>query len=147
MSIHIRQAGLEDIRSLHKLVAELASHLGESDHLTSTIEQFEQDFRDGFFHAIVADNGTEIVGMALYCFVYSTWKGRMIYLEDFVISKRHRRLGIGQQLWDALLEKGRERQCTILKWQVVADDKPAMRFYQKQDPVFEDQWLNGKVML
>jgi hypothetical protein len=35
----------------------------------------------------------------------------------------------------------------MLKWQVVAEDEGAMRFYRKQDPVFEDQWLNGKVML
>jgi GNAT superfamily N-acetyltransferase len=147
MSIQIRQATLNDIPALHSLVAELASHLGEADHFTSTVDRFEKDFQDNFFHAIVADNGEEIVGMALYCFVYSTWKGRMIYLEDFVISKRHRRQGIGQLLWDALLQRGRDRDCAMLKWQVVADDAAAMRFYNKQNPVFEDQWLNGKVML
>lgn len=147
MSIQIRQATVDDIPALHGLVAELANHLGEERHFEATVETFKKDFQDGFFHAIVAENEVEVVGMALYCFVYSTWKGRMIYLEDFVISKRYRRLGIGQQLWDELLERGRGNDCTILKWQVVADDAAAMRFYRKQNPVFEDQWLNGKVML
>lgn len=147
MPVTIRQATVSDIPAIHDLVAELAVHLGEADHFTSPIEQLEQDFKDGFFHAILADRAGEVAGMALYCYVYSTWKGRMIYLEDFVISKRHRRQGIGQQLWDALKEQGRKRNCAMLKWQVVGEDEGAMRFYRKQDPIFEDQWLNGKVEL
>lgn len=147
MSIQIRQATAADIPALHALVAELAGHLGDADDFKATIVQFEKDFNEGFFDALVADEDGEVAGMALYCLLYSTWNGRMIYLEDFVISKRHRRKGIGQLLWDALKEHGREHGCKILKWQVVADDEAAMRFYRKQDPVFEDQWLNGKVML
>ena len=147
MSVTIRQATAADIPAIAELVAELATHLGEADHFTSPVEQLGQDFHDGFFHAILAERNGEVAGMALYCFVYSTWKGRMIYLEDFVISRRHRRQGIGQQLWDVLKERGRQRNCAMLKWQVVAEDEGAMRFYRKQDPVFEDQWLNGKVML
>ena len=147
----IRKAALEINRypdaSCFELTRKLAGHLGEREDFTSPIEQFEKDFKDGFFSALVADDGTEVAGMALYCLMYSTWKGRMIYLEDFVIGKRHRRKGIGQLLWDALKEKGRDHDCKLLKWQVVADDEVAMRFYRKQDPVFEDQWLNGKVML
>ena len=145
--ISVRQATQADVPALHGLVQELAEHLGEGEHFKSELAQFERDFADGFFHALVADNGKEVVGMTLYCYVYSTWKGRVIYLEDFVISKRHRRLGIGQLLWDALLEKGRERDCSMLKWQVVAEDEAAMRFYRKQTDTFEGQWLNGKVML
>jgi|AntRauTorckE5430_2_1112549.scaffolds.fasta_scaffold05586_2 GNAT superfamily N-acetyltransferase len=147
MSIQIREATAADIPVLHSLVAELADHLGDKTDFTSPIEQFEKDFNDGFFDALVADDDGEIAGMALYCLLYSTWNGRMIYLEDFVISKRHRRKGIGQLLWDALKETGREHDCKLLKWQVVAEDEGAMRFYRRQDPVFEDQWLNGKVML
>lgn len=145
--IRVRQATREDLPALHGLVRELAEHLGEEEHFDSGLKQFKRDFADGFFHALVADNGREVVGMALYCYVYSTWKGRVIYLEDFVIGKRHRRLGIGQLLWDALMEKGRERGCSMLKWQVVERDEAAMRFYRKQTDIFEGQWLNGKVML
>jgi len=147
MSIKIREATAKDIPAPHALVGELAGHLGDADDFTSPIEQFTKDFNDGYFDALVADEEGEVAGMALYCLLYSTWNGRMIYLEDFVISQHHRRKGIGQLLWDALKEHGRSHDCKILKWQVVADDEAAMRFYRRQDPVFEDQWLNGKVML
>ena len=147
MSIQIRLATAADIPALHALVGELAGHLGDKDDFTATIERFEKDFNKGYFDALVADEEGEVAGMALYCLLYSTWNGRMSYLEDFVSSQRHRRKGIGQLLWDALKEHGRALDCKILKWQVVADDEAAMRFYRKQDPVFEDQWLNGKVML
>jgi len=147
MSIQIREATAADIPALHGLVAELAGHLGDESDFTSPIDQFKKDYNDGYFDALVAEEDGQIAGMALYCLLYSTWNGRMIYLEDFVISRQHRRKGIGQLLWDALKDHGRSHDCKILKWQVVAEDEGAMRFYRKQDPVFEDQWLNGKVML
>ena len=147
VSVSIRQATPADLPELHRLVAELADHLGESADFETTLPQFTQDFHDGFFHALVADDGEKILGMALYCFVYSTWKGRMIYLEDFVINERYRGLGLGQRLWRALKERGRAQGCTVLKWQVVEDDAAALRFYRKQDPILEAQWVNGKVML
>jgi len=147
MGIQIREATTEDIPALHSLVGELADHLGDKEDFTASVERFKRDFDAGFFDALVAEDDGDIAGMALYCLLYSTWNGRMIYLEDFVISRHHRRKGIGQLLWDALKDHGRSHDCRILKWQVVADDEAAMRFYRRQDPVFEDQWLNGKVML
>lgn len=34
--------------------------------------------------------GPRIVGYGLYCFVYSTWKGRNIYLEDIYVMPEYR---------------------------------------------------------
>jgi GNAT superfamily N-acetyltransferase len=85
--------------------------------------------------------------MALYLFVYSTWKGRMIYLEDFVLSHDYRRQGIGQRIWDALLERGREKGCKLLKWQVVDTNTEAMKFYDTQQAIMEENWISGKLYL
>lgn len=147
MSIQIRQATKADVSALHALVAELADYVGERHNFTATVAAYEQDFEDGFYHAVVAEEAGKVVGMALYYFVYSTWKGRMIYLEDFVIASSYRRQGIGQRLWDVLLERGRERGCQLLKWQIVDSNKEAMKFYHAQDAIIEDNWLNGKLFL
>lgn len=147
MSIIIRPATLEDVPALHGLVAELAAYVGESPNFTATISAYEEDFKEGFYRALVAEDAGKVIGMALYYFSYSTWKGRMLYLEDFVLDPAYRRQGIGQQLWDALKEVGRDKGCKLLKWQIVDTNKEAMKFYHAQDAIIEDIWLNGKLFL
>jgi len=147
MSIKIRQATLADVPALHGLVGELADYVGERHNFIATVATYEEDFKAGFYKAVVAEDDGKVVGMALYYFVYSTWKGRMIYLEDFVLSPAYRRRGIGQQLWDALLECGREKGCQLLKWQVVDTNTEAMKFYAAQKGIMEENWINGKLYL
>ena len=147
MSVHIRQATLSDVPALHGLVGELAEYVGESHSFTATVAAYEEDFKDGFYKAVVAEDEGKVVGMALYYYVYSTWKGRMIYLEDFVLSPEYRRRGIGQRLWDVLLERGREKGCKLLKWQVVDSNTEAMKFYAAQEGIMENNWINGKLYL
>lgn len=145
--IRIRPATKADIPALHRLVAELAEYVGESENFTATIPQYEADFDEGFYHALVAEDDGKVIGMALYYFVYSTWKGRMIYLEDFVLDAAYRRRGIGKQLWDGLIERGRERGCQLLKWQVVDSNTEAMKFYTAQEGIMEENWINGKLYI
>ena len=40
----------------------------------------------------IKENGTskEVVGLALYFYGYSTWNGRLVYLEDLYITPEHR---------------------------------------------------------
>jgi GNAT superfamily N-acetyltransferase len=147
MSVQIRQAGLADVPALHGLVAELASYVEALPHFTASVEAYQKDFQDGFYHAIVAEHEGKVIGMALYFFVYSTWKGRMIYLEDFVVEESYRRKGIGQRLWDTLKERGRERGCKLLKWQILETNTEALKFYAAQDATIEEDWLNGKLYL
>lgn len=147
MSIQIRQATLSDVPALHGLVGELAEYVGEHHNFTATIASYEEDFKEDFYKAVVAEDEGTVVGMALYYFVYSTWKGRMVYLEDFVLSPAYRRQGIGQRLWDVLLERGREKGCKLLKWQVVDTNTEAMKFYAEQKGIMEDTWINGKLYL
>ena len=149
MNVQIRQGKAEDLSAVHALVGELASYVGASEHFTATLEDYRADFRDGFFHIIVAEDMAtdKVIGMCLYNFVYSTWKGRMIYLEDFVLQPAYRRKGIGQRLWDVLKERGRERGCQLLKWQIIDSNTEAMKFYEAQDAHIEDNWYNGKLTL
>ena len=147
MNVSVRPGTEADLPAIHRLVGELADYVGESAAFTATLEDYRSDLEAGFFRTLVAQEGDKIIGMTLYYFVYSTWKGRMIYLEDFVIAPAYRRRGVGQQLWDALKEKGRERRCKLLKWQVVDSNSEAMKFYLAQDATIEQNWYNGKLDL
>lgn len=145
MEISIRSAREEDIPAVHSLVGELARYEKAEHEFIASIEEYLDDFREGVFQALVAETADGVVGMALYYTTYSTWKGKMLYLEDFVIRESHRRMGIGTQLFDAFLEEARLMGCRLVKWQVLDWNRPALDFYERYRATIEKEWWNGKL--
>ncbi len=78
------------------LIKELAVFEKEPNAVVVTVDDLE---RDGFgasplFHTFVAEVNNKIVGMALYYYRYSTWKGKTIHLEDLIIKEQMRGTGV-----------------------------------------------------
>ncbi len=145
--IIIRKANEGDIPAIFALVEELALYEKAPDAVITSEMIYLEDFRAGFFDAHVAEKDGTVAGMALYYPAYSTWKGKMLYLEDFVVKSEYRREGIGQMLFDAFLEEAVRRRCIMVKWQVLDWNEPAVRFYQKNKAIIESEWWNGKLFL
>lgn len=143
----IRQATLHDIPAIFQLVQELAEYEKAPEAVITSVKSYEEDFKNQIFEAIVAEIEGKIVGMALYYMTFSTWKGKMLYLEDFVVKEAYRRDGVGQQLFDAFVQKAKEKECNIIKWQVLDWNEPAIRFYEKNNAIIEKEWWNGKIFL
>ena len=141
----IRKGTPDDLPAVHALVRELAIYEKAEHEFTATLEDYYADFEARIFQTIVAEQEGEIIGMALYYMTYSTWKGRMLYLEDFVVRESHRRQGIGQLIFDAYLAEARALGCRLTKWQVLDWNRPAVRFYEKQSATIEKEWWNGKI--
>lgn len=145
--MEIRQGQKGDLPAVLRLIKELAIYEKAPDEVTVTLADLE---RDGFgdrplFEFLVALQGGRIVGMALYFFSYSTWKGRCIYLEDIVVEASYRRQGIGWRLFGALVVKAAEFGAQRLQWQVLNWNEPAIRFYKKMNATLDDSWLNCKL--
>jgi GNAT superfamily N-acetyltransferase len=145
MMITTRKATVEDMPAVHDLVRELAVYEHAENELTATVEDYRRDFEAGIFNVILAEEEGLVVGIALYHFAYSTWKGRMMYLEDFVVTGSRRGQGIGKILFDAFLEECRVQECRVVKWQVLDWNEPALNFYKKYAAVIETNWWNGKI--
>jgi GNAT superfamily N-acetyltransferase len=145
--IVIRKAEKRDIPAIHELVRELAIYERAEEQFVAGISEYERDFQEGVYQALVAEAQGQVVGMALYYVAYSTWKGRMFYLEDFVVKQAWRRFGVGQQLFDAFLEDARQAGCRLVKWQVLDWNEPALQFYAKNNAIIEKEWWNGKIFL
>ena len=143
--MNIRRALPEDIPDIHDLVMELAIYEKGEREFTASLEEYRRDFEDGIFTAFLAEVGGETVGMVLFYMTFSTWKGRMLYLEDFVVRTTHRRAGIGQMLFDAFLAEARRLKCKVTKWQVLDWNQPAIDFYVKNNAVIEKEWYNCKI--
>jgi GNAT superfamily N-acetyltransferase len=145
--IEIRAAQLRDVPDMHALMYELAVYENEPEAVATSVEEYETDFSNGLFEGFVAEVDGKIVGMTLYFMAYSSWKGKMLYLDDFVITEDFRRFGIGQMLYDTFLAEAQKRGCRLAKWQVLDWNDPAIRFYEKNNATIEKGWWNVKKIL
>lgn len=148
-NISVRPATEADIPAIHALVHELAVYELAPEAHTATIDDYLKDFKAAIFEAQVAvdTSNDTIVGMILYYMSYSTWKGKMLYLEDFVVTESYRQYGVGQKLFDTFLEVARQKECILTKWQVLDWNEPAIKFYEKNRATIEKGWWNVKVFL
>ncbi|UOU96896.1 GNAT family N-acetyltransferase [Chryseobacterium daecheongense] len=145
--IVIRKAVQEDCAPMLELIKELAEYEKALHEVTLNLDQF---IEDGFgqspvWGAFVAEIDGEIVGISLYYDRYSTWKGRRLYLEDLVVTERMRGKQIGKKLFDATLEYGKSNAYSGMVFQVLNWNEPAINFYKKYSPKFDDEWLNVSI--
>lgn len=144
----IRKGVREDIPQLLALIKELAEYERAGDQVENTEQMM---LEDGFgkqpvFGFFVAENKQkEIIGTAIYYYRYSTWKGRCLYLEDFVVKESWRGQRIGKALFDEIVKKAKEDQCRLITWQVLDWNEPAINFYNKINAQIEGGWLNCKL--
>ena len=118
MKTTIRPATQLDMSAVLNLIQELATFEKAPDEVDVSVDDL---IRDGFgehslFHVIIAENEDGVVGMALWFYKYSTWKGKVIYLEDIVVKLDQRRKGIGKLLLKDLIRIGKEQKVKRIDW-------------------------------
>lgn len=144
----VRKASLGDLAGLLDLVRELAVYEKAPEAVTATLQDYEKNYLEGVFDALVAvDEQGLVLGTAIYYVCFSTWKGRMLYLEDFVVKESLRGQGTGKLLFDALLREAVNLDCRLVKWQVLEWNEPALNFYGKYQAIIEKEWWNGKIFI
>ncbi len=140
--VHLRAATRNDMPAVLELVQELADYENAPQEVTVTVEDYQRDgFERNLFKCIVAELDDEIVGMSLFYPRYSTWKGRTIHLEDFIVKQAHRQKGIGQKLFDAVVREAQNFGAKRLEWAVLEWNKPALNFYDKLNAEYDKEWF------
>ena len=145
--IKIRKGEKDDLPFILSLIKELADYEKSSHKVHVQITDLE---KDGFghnplFYLLVAEKETQIIGMALYYINYSTWDGKCLFLEDFIVKKKFRRNGVGKLLFEKILEIAKKRKLNRVMWQVLNWNKTAINFYKKYNAEISDSWLNGRL--
>jgi GNAT superfamily N-acetyltransferase len=141
--MNIRKGRIEDMPAVLGLIKDLATFEKEPNAVVVTVADLE---RDGFgesplFHTFIAEENEEIVGMALYYYRYSTWKGKTIHLEDLIVKEEKRGAGLGFKLYSEVIAQGKCDGVRRIEWNVLDWNKPAIEFYEKSGAkVFKD-WL------
>ena len=142
--IAIRKGTAADLPQVYALIQELAEYEKAPQEVTNTLADMQED---GFgeypvFEFLVAEAEGQVVGLCLYYMAYSTWKGKMLYLEDLVVTEAYRRYGVGKQLFDAFVRRSLELGAKRLKWQVLEWNDPAITFYKKLNCHLDAEWIN-----
>ncbi|WP_347172851.1 GNAT family N-acetyltransferase [Polaribacter uvawellassae] len=142
MSFIIRKGQKEDMKNVLRLIKELA----EFEKLPNEVEVTEVDLiKDGFsespkFMTFVAEENNEIIGTALFYERYSTWKGRVIHLEDLIVTEQKRGLGVGIALYTAILKYAYDLGAKRVVWDVLNWNKNAIDFYKSTGATVLDDW-------
>jgi len=147
MNISLRVAQKEDCPRLIELVNELAVFEKLPDEVTVSLQEFEDS---GFgvnpvWKAFVAEDNGTIIGFALYYIRFSTWKGRRVYLEDFIVTEEYRGKGVGKLLFEQIIKETKELGYSGMVWQVLDWNEPAIGFYKKYEANIEEGWLNASL--
>lgn len=140
--MNIRKGTKADMKAVLDLIQELAVFEKEPDAVVVTVADLE---RDGFgdnplFYTFVAEVDSEIVGMALYYYRYSTWKGRTIHLEDLIVKEKMRGTGLGSALYTKIMEQGKADNVRRIEWNVLDWNTPAVEFYKKSGAKVLEDW-------
>ncbi len=146
--IIIRTGTKKDLKAAFTRVEELAEYEKAAGEVSTSLKTYERDFEAGWFELLIAETKTgENLGIMIYYNTFSTWKGRMLFLEDFVVAEKARRKGVGEKLWAELVQVAKQKKCTLIKWQVLDWNEPARLFYKKHGAELEPGWENGKLFL
>jgi len=144
--IIIRKGAVSDLKAVLDLVKGLAKYENAEDQVHATLKDYEQSFVDSLISIDVAEANDEIVGCTIYYDTFSTWRGKMLYLEDFFVLEAFRRMGIGKLLFDEFIAESKRRECKMVKWQVLDWNEPAIKFYEKEGATIEKEWWNVKII-
>ncbi|MFZ0598244.1 MAG: GNAT family N-acetyltransferase [Flavobacterium sp.] len=140
--MNIRKGNPEDMESVLGLIQELAIFEKEPEAVVITVDDL---VRDGFgenplFHVFVAEVEQEIVGIALYYYRYSTWKGKTIHLEDLIVKDKMRGTGLGSALYTAIMKQGKKDNVRRVEWNVLDWNTPAVKFYENSGAKILEEW-------
>ena len=138
----IRKGTQQDMTSVLELIKELAVFEKEPDAVVVTKEDL---VRDGFgksplFYTFIAEVANEIVGMALYYYRYSTWKGKTIHLEDLIVKEKMRGSGCGFALYSEIIKQGKLDNVRRIEWAVLDWNTSAIDFYEKSGATMLTDW-------
>ncbi|KJD33850.1 GNAT family acetyltransferase [Tamlana nanhaiensis] len=142
MKYTIRKSEKSDMPQVLDLINELAIYEKEPDAVEVTLEDLEND---GFgenpaFLCFVAEVNNKVEGIALIYNRYSTWKGKIIHLEDLIVSQKMRGKGLGTALLNQVVTYGHSIGVKRINWEVIDWNEPAIKFYESKGATVMRDW-------
>lgn len=140
--MQIRKAIKKDMPQVLELIKELAVFENEPDAVEINVEILEKEGlgENALFTCFVAEINAEIIGAALVYFRFSTWKGRMLHLEDLIVKESERGKGVGEALYKQVMQFAFEKGLKRVAWDVLDWNQGAIRFYERSGAKLMKDW-------
>jgi len=132
--VTIRAARRADAKIIAQMVRSLAAASGEINKVHSKPEDFaEHGFNEQpAFRALIAEQDGEPVGLSLWFYNFSSWRGDLgIYIQDLYVDDHLRGTGLGKRLLEATAHAGRAAGATHLRLSVANTNSGARAFYRR----------------
>jgi GNAT superfamily N-acetyltransferase len=143
MNFTITPATRNDLHTIVELVRALAIYEKLEHVMVSTTEDFDRELfgANAKIECVIAREGDEPVGFALYFNNFSTFLGRKgLYLEDLFVKPERRGKCYGKALLVHLAKIAVERQCGRFEWSVLDWNEPSIRFYESMGATVLPDW-------
>jgi GNAT superfamily N-acetyltransferase len=119
---------------LLRLLASKADFDGARPKLRANLDNLEQELFSASprFKAMLATRNGEIVGMATYHAIFSSFLVRPgIWLDDLYVDSAHRKTGVGEAILGSLCEEALTKGCARIDWIVNASNDNGLGFYAR----------------
>ena len=142
MDFTIRNATKQDMSAVLNLIIELAVFEEEPDAVEVTVDSL---IADGFgdqpaFKCFVAEVDHNVVGAAIVYNRFSTWKGKILHLEDLIVNQNMRGHGIGSALLDEVVKYGNSLGAKRINWEVISWNEGAIKLYERKGAKVLRDW-------
>ncbi|EFN80456.1 diamine acetyltransferase 2 [Harpegnathos saltator] len=149
--ITIRKARREDCKTIRDLIQELSNYEKMPEQVQVDYKILEKDGFDGepLFFCNVATSGEKVIGYALFYYIYSTWVGKAMCLEDIYVTSEFRGKHIGDKLLKSVAKAAIDNDCRQLDF-IVLNWNPAQEFYKKRgacDLTVKEKWHHYRFYL
>ena len=128
MEVTIRKGTREDIPAIFEMVNELAAFLNDEDSVVNTLELMQE--QNEYFESFIAEHEGVAVGYAVYCFPYSTFSGRYVYLCGLYVKPEFRHKKVGSRLLRKIFETAKAENCKKIRWTVEDFNTTALEMYK-----------------
>lgn len=129
----IRLATEADVGKLHAMIVGLAKATGLREKVTSKPEDFRRFGSRGqpAFQALIAELDGEPVGLSLFFYSFSSWRGELgVYVQDLYVDAGVRGSGLGRRLISETARLAKRRGATYLRLSVGKANTSAQAFYR-----------------
>ncbi len=130
----IRPITRDDLAAVADMIAQLADHVRPGFTPGADAASLERYGPTGLglFEAVIATRPKGPVGLCLYTYAFSGWRGRPgVFVEDLYVAPAERGSGLGRALLAAVIAREAPRGCAFLKLHVDKANAGAQAFYRR----------------
>ena len=130
----IRPMERDDLAAAADMIARLAHHVRPGFKPGADAASLERYGPTGLglFEAVIARREGAPVGLCLYTYAFSGWRGRPgVFIEDLYVAETERGSGLGRVLLAAVIAREAPKGCNFIKLHVDKANAGAQAFYAR----------------